>query len=32
MLLGDAAQRDPELISRQLADMDVDELVYWENQ
>jgi hypothetical protein len=32
MIVGDAVQRDPELISHQLADMDVDELVYWENQ
>jgi hypothetical protein len=32
MVPGDATQRDPELISRQLVDMDVDELVSWENQ
>jgi hypothetical protein len=32
MVPGDATQRDPELISRQLVDMDVDELVSCENQ
>lgn len=30
MVPGDATQRDPELISRQLVDMDVNELVSWE--